>query len=111
VNKVSPTATAMHPAWRDALAFFDLPVFGANGSVPAAEKAVLVNTTAAVDALFAKLGYPIGGYYGEQSVQTAAWKDLNWGSNYARLSKIKTQVDPHGVFSCAYCVNSDVLGW
>jgi hypothetical protein len=35
------------------------------------------------------------------------WKNTFWGTNYARLLKIKREVDPDDVFWCAPCVGNE----
>ncbi|KAK2804805.1 hypothetical protein FQN51_001447 [Onygenales sp. PD_10] len=48
-----------------------------------------------------------GAYVNEASALNPDWKNDFWGSNYERLSEIKTQYDPEGVFWVTPGVNAD----
>jgi FAD/FMN-containing dehydrogenase len=102
VTKDVPTdATAVHPAWRNAFAFIDVVNFGA-WSGPTATQ----NSTS--DALVANMTEIFGtaAYYNE-AWDEKKWQDSFFGSNYARLLKIKEAVDPKNVFNCRMCVGSE----
>jgi hypothetical protein len=43
----------------------------------------------------------------QASVRNPNWKNDFWGSNYARLSQIKTKYDPNGVFWVTPGINAD----
>lgn len=51
--------------------------------------------------------FGLAAYYNEQFPTNENWQDMQFGSNYARLLKIKQAVDPKGVFSCRNCVGSE----
>lgn len=50
-----------------------------------------------------------GAYVNEASPWEPNWKQVFWGSNYARLEEIKKKVDPTNVFWCSPCVGADML--
>jgi hypothetical protein len=53
------------------------------------------------------LGKDSGVYLNEASTNQTNWKQAFWGSNYERLSQIKTKYDPNGVFWVTPGVNAD----
>ncbi|CAG8952006.1 hypothetical protein HYFRA_00000742 [Hymenoscyphus fraxineus] len=73
--------TSANPGWRKAVAF----VVGWK------------TNTLNVDGL-RKLAPDMGTYINEGSVTEPNWQTSFWGSNYARLSKIKAQLDPNMTF-------------
>jgi len=48
-----------------------------------------------------------GGYVNESSYFDEDWGDLYWGTNYAKLLKIKREVDPTGLFTGHHLVGSE----
>ncbi|KAK3077145.1 hypothetical protein LTS18_011099 [Coniosporium uncinatum] len=50
-----------------------------------------------------------GAYANEADPQDTDWKRTFWGSNYVRLSKIKTKYDPEMVFWTTPGVNADLM--
>ena len=40
----------------------------------------------------------------EMGATDTAWRQRQWGDNYAQLAAIKQQYDPHGAFWCHHCV-------
>ncbi|KAF2177939.1 FAD-binding domain-containing protein [Zopfia rhizophila CBS 207.26] len=101
-KKISPDATSMHPDWRNAFAFVDVPTFGPWSGVTAAQletaQAVLDNATAV---------FGTATYYNEDYILEKNWQESMFGSNYARLLEIKRTVDPNGLFNCRQCVGSE----
>jgi hypothetical protein len=99
VNNISTHATSVNPAWRDSIGYLDVPVFGTNATVTAAQRATQESLTNALDAVLRKHDLPVAAYYNEQTLQAKNWKQLSWGASYPRLAHIKRKVDPRGVFS------------
>ncbi|PGG95888.1 hypothetical protein AJ79_09825 [Helicocarpus griseus UAMH5409] len=54
-----------------------------------------------------KLAPDTGAYVNEASHENPNWKTDFWGSNYERLSEIKTKYDPNGVFWVTPGINAD----
>jgi len=52
VNKPAPDDTAVHPAWRKAFGYIDVPVFGVNTGVTSAQNATYQSIAAAADRAF-----------------------------------------------------------
>jgi FAD/FMN-containing dehydrogenase len=102
VAKDVPTdATAVHPAWRKAFAFIDVVNFGTwNGST-----ATQNSTSTALVANMTEV-FGTAAYYNE-AWDEVKWQDSFFGTNYARLLKIKKAVDPKSVFNCRLCVGSE----
>lgn len=107
VSTNNGSATSVHPAWREAFAFIDIPIFGPNTGYTASQNATLQNVTIGIDAVLSEQGEPPVAYYNEDAVGLADWQSLYFGDNYERLLSIKKEVDPQGVFSCRRCVGSE----
>ncbi|KAL1955726.1 hypothetical protein VTO42DRAFT_8124 [Malbranchea cinnamomea] len=82
--------TSVLPAWRQAY----VHLIGTGVGIPK------------VDSL-RTLAPDTGAYVNEASAQNPNWKQDFWGSNYDRLSEIKTKYDPNGVFWVTPGVNAD----
>lgn len=54
-----------------------------------------------------KLAPDMGSYMNEGFYGEPNWQQAFFGENYARLAKIKKQVDPDEVFVCFPCVGSE----
>jgi FAD/FMN-containing dehydrogenase len=48
-----------------------------------------------------------GAYVAEGNYFAKNWQQVFWGSNYARLTKIKKKYDPHGLFYIHHGVGSE----
>ncbi|GAP91265.1 putative FAD-binding domain-containing protein [Rosellinia necatrix] len=100
-TKVAADSTSVHPDWRKAFAFIDVPIFGPWAGTTAAQNA----TSAEVDRNSTS-AYGSTQYYNEQ-YSSANWQADFFGSNYARLLQVKNSVDPKRVFNCPLCVGSE----
>jgi len=49
----------------------------------------------------------MGAYPNEASFFQKDWKTEFWGSNYAKLEKVKKDVDPDNLFQCHHCIGSE----
>jgi len=49
----------------------------------------------------------MGAYPNEASYFQKDWRTEFWGGNYAKLEKIKKEVDPANLFQCHHCVGSE----
>lgn len=111
--------TSMHPAVQEA---FGLAIMGAN--VPnihpsLSSFAKLWNETMALlklERLQSKVNllrrsFPQSGtYFNEADYHEPQWQNSFWGKDiYARLRKIKAKVDPHDLFWCHHCVDSETF--
>jgi len=83
--------TAALPAWRKAYSH----VIGYN-----------IPGKASVDSL-RKLAPDSGAYANEAYARTENWKTVFWGSNYEKLSAIKTKYDPEMLFWASPGINAD----
>ncbi|KAI0459092.1 FAD-binding domain-containing protein [Xylaria acuta] len=101
VTNVAEDATSVHPDWRNAFAFIDVPVFGPWSGTTAEQNATSAETDRNITS-----AYGTTQYYNEQYDSTN-WQADFFGSNYDRLLKIKDSVDPNRVFSCPLCVGSE----
>ncbi|PVH93884.1 FAD-binding domain-containing protein [Periconia macrospinosa] len=101
-SKISTEATAVHPAWRNAFAFFDVSVRGPWSGMIGAQSTLLREIQDDADEAF---GTAI--YYNEMSMLEKDWQNQAFGSNYLRLLETKEKYDPTGVFSCRRCVGSE----
>jgi glycosidase len=90
-RRVPAGATAVHPAWRRAFAFVDVPVFGPwQGTTPAQAargRQVVANATAVFGA---------AAYYNEDYGFEESWQESMFGASYGRLLAVKRRVDPGG---------------
>lgn len=82
-----------------------MPIFGSTPGYTAAQNGTIDSILAQEDEVFGTAAY-----YNENTVRQLNWQEAYWGSNYPRLFKIKSVVDPEGVFSCVQCVGSE-KGW
>lgn len=94
--------TAVHPEWRNAFNFINIPVpgtwSGLTQQVIDTGRAILANATAV---------FGTAAYYNEDFVLEENWQESFFGSNYPRLLDIKRRVDPSRVFNCRMCVGSE----
>lgn len=106
--------TAMNPAAIDA---FALAICGAEGP-PAypgiagreVDRSTALRQAKAVENAMEevrKLMNRVGSYSAEANYFEGAWRDAFWGSNYARLAKIKTKYDPEDLFIVHHGVGSE----
>lgn len=51
--------------------------------------------------------FPHGSYINEADYWQPEWQDAFWGANYEGLRRVKTAVDPEGMFFCHHCVGSE----
>lgn len=98
--------TSIHPAWRSAAGYLAMPVFNpSSGPVTANQNATVVSINMAFDKVIGSAAY-----VNEDNKIDDNFQERFWGSNYARLLRIKKTVDSSGVFSCSRCVGSEVFG-
>lgn len=101
--------TAVHPAWAQSLGILS---FGANwkDDAPLAEKkqkkGMVVEQSRQLGEIFGPSG---GTYINEANPFEPEWQQVFWGTNYARLLKIKREIDPTNLFVCNRCVGTDIL--
>jgi hypothetical protein len=88
VIKKSPDETSVHPSWRKTYVAFW--------------------SDKDVDELI-KISKGMGAYPNEASFNETNWQDAFWGSNYPKLSQIKTKYDPDMVFYVTPGVNADMM--
>jgi FAD/FMN-containing dehydrogenase len=108
--------TAMNPAVLDAFALAIIACGGgpAFPGMPGAkadpafgrERAAIVR--GAMDALLAAAP-GAGAYVSESDYFQTRWQEAYWGANYARLARVKREVDPDGLFFVHHGVGSE--GW
>ncbi|KAK5744039.1 hypothetical protein LTR17_002377 [Elasticomyces elasticus] len=99
--------SGLNPAWR--ISYFSNIV--ARGWAPAATQAeqasVRHDITFVKGAAMEKQAPETGVYMNEANRLDPDWKQNFYGKHYARLSSIKENVDPNGLFYCPTCVGSD----
>jgi FAD/FMN-containing dehydrogenase len=108
--------TAMNPAVLDAFALAIIaggggPAFpGMPGADvdPARARKRAASIRSAMDALLTAAP-GAGAYVSESDYFQARWQDAYWGANYARLARVKREVDPDGLFFVHHGVGSE--GW
>jgi len=86
--------TSVNPAWRRAYSHIIASADGGGSIWP---------DTSALKAL----GKDSGVYLNEAATNQTNWKQAFFGSNYDRLSEVKTKYDPNGVFWVTPGVNAD----
>jgi len=86
--------TSVNPAWRRAYSHIIASADGGGSIHP---------DTSSMKALKPDTGV----YLNEASTNQTNWKQAFWGSNYDRLSEIKTKYDPNGLFWVTPGVNAD----
>jgi len=108
--------TAMNPA---VLGAFALAIIaGGDGAAypgmpgarmdPARARKRAASIRGAMDALL-KVAPSAGAYVSESDYFQSRWQDAYWGTHYARLARIKRDVDPEGLFFVHHGVGSE--GW
>jgi FAD/FMN-containing dehydrogenase len=108
--------TAMNPAVLDAFALAIVagggdpafPGMPGAGTDPARARRRAAGIRSAMEALLT-VAPDAGAYVSESDYFQARWQDAYWGSNYARLAKVKRAVDPDGLFFVHHGVGSE--GW
>src|ERR1700761_2257225 len=90
---VENKGTSVNPAWRKAY----VHIIGTGVGVPN----IGALKTLAKDS---------GAYSNEASWRETNWKQTFWGSNYERLSRIKSMLDPEGIFYVTPGINADHYG-
>ncbi|TID20736.1 Low-affinity potassium transport protein [Venturia nashicola] len=88
IIKKSPTETSVHPSWRKSYA-----------SIWSDKD---VNE-------IATLAKGMGAYINEASWNASNWQDVFWGSNYPKLSQIKTKYDPNMLFYTTPGINAEQM--
>ncbi|KAI0712970.1 FAD-binding domain-containing protein [Cerioporus squamosus] len=93
-------ATAVTPAWRDAIWHFSIraPLFQYNDTLAGAGLGHIQR--------FRDLTPGSGAYFNEGDVYEPDHETSYWGDNYAKLLAVKRKYDPHGLLDCWQCV-----GW
>ena len=82
--------TSVNPAWRTALAYVDVPVFGtSNGAVTAQQNSSVDTITASANQVFGT-----NAYYNEDNKREPDFQTRFWGANYGRLLALKKKLDP-----------------
>jgi FAD/FMN-containing dehydrogenase len=106
--------TAMNPAVLDAFALAIIAggsgpsypgIAGHEPNVEAAKKDALA-IGAAMDELY-KIAPEPAAYVSESNFFQRSWQTAFWGSNYARLRKVKEKYDPEGLFYVHHGVGSE----
>jgi hypothetical protein len=102
VSEVAPEKTSVHPDWRKAFAFIDVPVFGPwEGVTPDQDQEWLQVRDNATQVFGATA------YYNEDYIYEKDWQASMFGGQYEKLLAIKETVDPDRVFNCRQCVGSE----
>ncbi|KAI5805293.1 FAD binding domain-containing protein [Peziza echinospora] len=99
--------TSVNPVWKKALL---LPLYNANwqGNENEAQKWALIRKMIEeTDAPFKAVSPGSGTYLNEANIYEPDWQNDFYGTNYARLLKIKEEVDPKDVFWAKTAVGSD----
>ncbi|KAG9095826.1 hypothetical protein FS749_009695 [Ceratobasidium sp. UAMH 11750] len=109
INKIDPESTGLNPQWRkDALVSWN-PTSSWTGSTPKDKIELYKSTVTNITQELGKIaGLDHAAYLNEADPEEPQWKRAFFGAHYARLLKIKRQVDPEGVFTCNRCVGSDL---
>jgi len=108
--------TAMNPAVLDAFALAIIAGGGAAAypgmpgarSEPARARERAAGIRGAMDALL-RAAPDAGAYVSESDYFQRNWQDAYWGRNYARLARVKREMDPGGLFFVHHGVGSE--GW
>ncbi|KAF2122532.1 hypothetical protein BDV96DRAFT_593064 [Lophiotrema nucula] len=102
-TKVAPDATSVHPDWRNAFAFVNIPVvwpWDGNANLGFSKSDRLMwSASKAFDTWTA--------YSNEDMNFERDFQQSFWGENYPRLIQIKEEVDPDLLFQCPSCVGSE----
>ncbi|CAI6340196.1 unnamed protein product [Periconia digitata] len=98
----APDATSVNPIWREAFAFVNAPINGPVERVTEEQTNLQIDNTRNMTKAFGTAAY-----YSEANEFEVEWQESFFGSNYARLLKIKNEVDPQRVFNCRLCVGSE----
>jgi FAD/FMN-containing dehydrogenase len=101
-RRVSKSATAVHPAWREAFAFMDVPVFGPWQGITEEQIAVAQEVVTNATEVFGTAAY-----YNEDYGLEVSWQESMFGGSYERLLAIKKDVDPEGLFNFRMGVGSE----
>ncbi|KAI0199812.1 FAD-binding domain-containing protein [Astrocystis sublimbata] len=88
VTNIAGDATSVHPDWRNAFAFVDVPVSGPWSGTTATQNATSADAGRNLTSAFGAAQY-----YNEQ-YESTNWQQDFFGSNYARLLKIKDIIMP-----------------
>ncbi|KAI0707571.1 FAD-binding domain-containing protein [Cerioporus squamosus] len=98
-------ATAVTPAWRDAIWHLSVKVqFQYNDTL--AERVSRYETLSEQIQKFRDLTPGSGAYFNEGDVYEPEHETSYWGDNYTELLAVKRKYDPHGLLDCWQCV-----GW
>lgn len=100
--EVGVNETSVHPGFRSALLSVTI---GASWDGDGSTDEVFSNFMIAKNAQLRQLGN--GSYPNESTGKSSTWKTDFWGDNYAKLEKIKRELDPNNVFMCNQCVGWD----
>ncbi|MCO5611704.1 hypothetical protein L7F22_065962 [Adiantum nelumboides] len=99
---------AVNPAWRTALWHVVVVSTWTAEEACAATEASKSWLVTSANALLRELTPHSGCYMNEADSNEPDWQSSFYGSNFERLTSIKTQVDPQGVFSCWKCIGSEI---
>ncbi|KAF2434217.1 FAD-binding domain-containing protein [Tothia fuscella] len=100
-------ATSVTPAWRKAIWHVVIKQGIPNDANKTAIMDAYRNTYAVAD-LFRKLVPDTGAYQNEADLFEPNHEDTFWGErNYARLLKIKKEIDPDNLLTCWQCIGFD----
>ncbi|RDX48015.1 FAD-binding domain-containing protein [Lentinus brumalis] len=99
-------ATAVTPAWRDAIWHLGIvpQVFQYNDTL--AERGARYKALSGHIQKFRDLTPGSGAYFNEGDVYEPDHETSYWGDNYPKLLTVKRKYDPHGLLDCWQCV-----GW
>lgn len=100
-----PDVQSLNHAWRDTLVHLVIANGWQDGSSQAVIDAVYAGVTAKTQKLRA-LSPDTGAYFNEADSQEPDWQTSFFANNYARLLKIKRDVDSENVLWCRKCVGS-----
>ena len=104
VRAISPTATAVTPAWRSAyLHALGSTTWPFGGDADAAAR----QDTEVIEGALHKVAPDTGAYLNEADPFQPDYREAFWGANYPRLLQIKKALDPKGVFWCSICVGAE----
>ncbi|KAH9206006.1 FAD binding domain-containing protein [Leptodontidium sp. 2 PMI_412] len=98
---------AIHPGWRQASSF-SITVVNVPANATKAEKAEAKNILTNTIGTKLTSASPRGGaYVNEGDLNEPNWQTSYWGSNYARLLRIRQTWDPRGVFYASTTVGTE----
>jgi hypothetical protein len=100
-------AVSITPAWRDAVWHMVIKNGFHNNATASTILSAYKNTYAVTD-IFRKMFPEAGAYQNEADLFEPNHEDVFWGKeNYARLLRIKKEIDPENLLTCWQCVGFD----